>query len=95
MPALKGSAIPASVKRCLAGKTLVTTTCTASHTYRAAGALTSASRSTRAASRSSRSAAAAAPQLVTTDADYRFTWSGKTVWNVARDHTLVCYNRNG
>ena len=35
------------------------------------------------------------PAGVPTDADFRFTWSGKTVWNVARDHTLVCYNRNG
>jgi hypothetical protein len=93
-PALTRSRLPAGVKRCLAGKALLTTTCKASHRYRVAGAVTVDIKRYPGRSRMIKIGRSRCPAITTTDADYRFTWSGKTVWNVARDHTLVCYNHN-
>ena len=93
-PALTRKRLPASVKRCLTGKSLVTTTCTASHQYRVAGAVKIAIKSYPGRKQMVKIGRSRCPAIVTTDADYRFTWSGKTVWNAARDHTLVCYNHH-
>jgi hypothetical protein len=93
-PALKGSRVPSGVARCLAGKRLVTTTCTSSHRYRAAAAVKIDIKRYPGRKQMIRIGRSRCPGLITTDADFRFTWSGKTIWNVARDHTLVCYNRN-
>jgi len=93
-PALRKK-VPNGVKRCLAGKHLLTTTCTSHHQYRAAGAVTIDIKKYPGRTKMVKIGRSRCPAIVTTDADYRFTWSGKTVWNVAGDHTLVCYNRNG
>jgi hypothetical protein len=94
-PALKGTKVPSGVARCLAGKALVSTTCTSSHRYRAGAAVKIKITKYPGRAQMIKIGRSRCPGLITTDADFRFTWSGKTVWNVARDHTLVCYNRNG
>ena len=94
-PALRGKRVPSSVARCLAGKALVTTRCSSPHKYRAAAAVTIAIKKYPSRKQMIKIGRSRCPKLITTDADYRFTWTGKAVWTVARDHTLVCYNRNG
>lgn len=94
-PALTSKKVPKAVARCLAGKALVTTTCSSPHSYRAAAAVKIDIKKYPGRSKMIKIGRSRCPALITTDADFRFTWSGKTVWNVARDHTLVCYNRNG
>lgn len=94
-PALKGTRVPKNVARCLAGKSLVTTTCTSAHSYRAAAAVKIDIKKYPGRKQMIKIGRSRCPGLITTDADFRFTWSGKTIWNVARDHTLVCYNRTG
>jgi len=93
-PALTSTRLRANVKRCLAGKSLVTTTCTSNHRYRAAAAVKIDIKRYPGRKQMIKIGRSRCPGLITTDADFRFTWSGRTVWNVARDHTLVCYNRN-
>jgi hypothetical protein len=93
-PALRHSRLPASVKRCLAGQSLVTTTCKASHRYRVAGAITVDTKRYPGRTAMIKLGRSRCPAITTTDADYRFTWSSKTEWNVVHDRTLVCYNRN-
>jgi len=94
-PALKGTRPPKNVSRCLAGKSLVTTTCTSPHSYRAAAAVKIDIKKYPSRKQMIKIGRSRCPGIITTDADFRFTWSSKTVWTVARDHTLVCYNRNG
>jgi len=94
-PALTHSKVSANVKRCLTGKSLVTTSCTLRHRYRAAGAVKVAIKKYPGRKAMVKIGRSRCPKIVTTDADFRFTWQGKTVWNVAHDHALVCYNRNG
>ncbi len=92
-PALKSKKVPRGVARCLAGKALVTTTCSSPHSYRAAAAVKIPAKKYPGRHAMIKIGRNRCPAIITTDADFRFTWSGKTVWNVARDHTLVCYNR--
>lgn len=94
-PALKSKRVPKGVARCLAGKALVTTTCSSPHVYRAAAAVKIDIKKYPGRSKMIKIGRSRCPAIITTDADFRFTWSGKTVWNVVRDRTLVCYNRNG
>lgn len=93
-PALAKKRLPAKVKRCLAGKALVTTTCSMGHQYRVAGAVKIPIKRYPGRHKMVKIGRSRCPGITTTDADFRFTWPGKTVWNVARDHTLVCYNAN-
>lgn len=93
-PALSGSRPPAGVRRCLAGKALLATICKASHRYRAVGAVKVDIKRYPGRTKMIQIGRKRCPPIVETDADYRFTWSRKTVWNTAHDHTLVCYNRS-
>ncbi len=94
-PALKGTRVPKSVARCLAGKALVTTTCSSKHHYRAGAAVKIAIKKYPGRAKMIKIGRSRCPGLITTDADFRFTWSDPVVWNVAHDRTLVCYNRTG
>jgi len=93
-PALRGTVVPAGVRRCLAGKALRITVCEASHRYRAAGAVKVDLKRYPGRTKLVRIGRQRCPAVVTTDADFRFTWNSKTVWNVAHDRTLICYNRS-
>ena len=93
-PALRGTQVPAGVRRCLAGKALRITVCEASHRYRAAGAVKVDIKRYPGRAKMVHIGRQRCLAVVTTDADFRFTWSSKTVWNVAHDRTLVCYNRS-
>lgn len=95
-PALTRKKVAANVRRCLTGgASPVTTSCTTKHRYRAAGAVKIAIKKYPGRKAMVKIGHNRCPAITTTDADYRFTWSSKTVWNVAEDHTLVCYNRQG
>jgi hypothetical protein len=93
-PALSSKRVPASVRRCLAGKNLLITICAASHRYRAAAAVKVDVKRYPGRAKMLKIGRNRCPAVVTTDADFRFTWSSKTVWNIAHDRTLVCYNRS-
>ena len=93
VPALKGSTIPASAKRCLGGKNHFTTTCTASHTYRTTGSFTVGLKKFPGTKRIIQIGRNRCPALVSTDRNYLFTWKLKATYNVQHDHTVVCFSR--
>ena len=92
VPALKGSTIPASAKRCLAGKNHITTTCTASHSYRTTGSFTVGLTKFPGTKRIIQIGRNRCPALVSTDRNYLFTWKLKQLYNGQHARTVVCYS---
>jgi hypothetical protein len=92
VPALKGSNIPASAKRCLAGKNHVTTTCTASHSFRTTGSFTVGLKKFPGTKRIIQIGRNRCPALVSTDRNYLFTWKLKPIYNGQHDRTVVCFS---
>jgi hypothetical protein len=91
-PALTDATPPRKVARCLAGADLLATACAFAHAYRATGTFLVASTSYPGHAALLRLGRSRCPALVSTDTNFRFTWSRKLVWNVAQDHVVVCYS---
>jgi hypothetical protein len=92
VPALKGSRIPTSEKRCLAGTNHITTTCKAGHSYRATGSFTVDLQKFPGTRRIIQIGRNRCPALVSTDRNFLFTWKVKQVFNGVHDRTVVCYS---
>jgi hypothetical protein len=92
VPALKSSTIPASAKRCLAGTNHVTTTCTATHNYRATGSFTVSLKTFPGTKRITQIGRNRCPALVSTDRNFLFSWKPKQIYNGQHDRTVVCYS---
>jgi hypothetical protein len=90
-PALSDATPSDGVARCLVTSTFLTTTCQARHQYRSTGTFTLTGRfpGRRALLHAGRSRC---PSRVSTDTDFRFTWTPAPVWNLAHDHVVVCYS---
>jgi len=93
-PALNDASPPNKVSRCLrkVKKQYLTTPCTASHSYRAAGSFSVGGKKYPGTTTLLQRARSRCPDIVRTDTDFRFTWSSETVWNRGPDHVIVCYN---
>lgn len=93
VPALNDATPPGKVLRCLklVSGSYLTTPCSASHTYRAAGSFSVGGNYPGQTSLLQKGRSRC-PALVSTDTNFRFTWSNRTVWNRAPDHVVVCYN---
>jgi hypothetical protein len=92
VPALKGSRIPTSEKRCLAGTNHITTTCKAGHSYRATGSFTVDLQKFPGTRRIIQIGRNRCPALVSTDRNFLFTWKLKQVFIGVHDRTVVCYS---
>jgi hypothetical protein len=92
-PALSDATPSDTVARCLhqVKGSFLTTTCQADHQYRATGTFVLRKRfpGRTALLHAGRSQC---PTRVSTDTDFRFTWSPEPVWNLAHDHVVVCYS---
>lgn len=91
-PALTSATPPDKVARCLGGKDVLTTPCTAGHVYRATGTFVVADKSYPGRKALLHAGRSTCPRLVGTDTDFRFTWSPKPVWQLVGDHVVVCYS---
>jgi hypothetical protein len=92
VPALATRRVPAGVARCLAGRAHLVTVCTASHSYRATGSFTVDLKRFPGRARMARIGRNRCPALVSTDADFRFSWLPAFAYNLAHDRTIVCYS---
>ncbi len=92
VPALSTHRVPTKVTRCLTGRDHLVTVCSASHTYRATGSFTVDLKRFPGHARMQRIGRNRCPALVSTDRDFRFTWVPAFAYNLAHDHTVVCYS---
>jgi hypothetical protein len=92
VPALPTARLPAKVTRCLTGRDHLVTVCSASHSYRATGSFTVGLDRFPGRARMARIAQRRCPALVSTDHDFRFTWVPGFAYDLAHDHTVVCYS---
>ena len=92
VPALKGSNVPTSSKRCVTGKQFFTTTCTARHNYRATGAFTVPSKTFPGRHQMIKIGNKRCPALVSTPSFF-FSWKPKGTYNGHHDHTIVCFSK--
>jgi Septum formation len=91
-PALTDATPPDKVARCLGGADLLTTPCAFAHVYRSTGTFVVARQAYPGRAALLRLGRAKCPAVVTTDTNFRFTWSPKLVWNLVHDHVVVCYS---
>jgi hypothetical protein len=91
-PALNGVHPPDSVARCLGGTDLLTTPCAFTHAYRSTGTFVVGQRAYPGRAALLRLGRSKCPAVVSTDTNYRFTWSPKLVWDLVHDHVVVCYS---
>jgi len=91
-PALTDSTIPVAVKRCLAGKNHLVTTCKATHSYRATGSFTVDVKRFPGRKRIVQIGRNRCPALVSTDRDFLFSWMPQPTFDGAHDHALVCFS---
>lgn len=91
-PALPGSTIPTKVKRCLTGTNLLATPCAYAHRYRTTGSFVVSSKRFPGRHQLLHIARARCPAYVSTDRDFRFTFSAKVMWNAGHNHVVVCYS---
>ena len=93
VPALNDSSPAARVARCLrqVNGSLLTTSCSATHSYRATGTF-SVSR-TRYPGKITllQLGRSRCPSMVRSDSNFRWTWNNRTIWNRGHNHTVVCY----
>ena len=90
----RSSTIPANAKRCLAGKSHLVTTCKATHSYRATGSFNVDVKTFPGRKRIIQIGRNRCPALVSTDRDFLFSWKPQVLYNVAHDHTVVCFSRS-
>jgi putative regulator of septum formation len=93
-PALTDSTPPDAVARCLGGADLLTTPCAFAHAYRSTGTFVVAQQTYPGRAALLRLGRSRCPAVVSTDTNFRFTWSPKLVWNLVHDHVVVCYSHN-
>jgi Septum formation len=91
-PALNDVTPPDKVARCLGGAELLTTACAFAHAYRGTGTFVVASKTYPGRAELLRTGRSKCPALVSTDRNFRFTWSPKLVWEHVHDHVVVCYS---
>jgi hypothetical protein len=91
-PAVKGRHIPNSARKCLAGKSRYTTTCSAGHLFRATGAFTVPGKKfpgTKAIEKLANKRCLAH----VSSRDFMFTWKNQPYYTWRNDHTVVCYSK--
>lgn len=91
-PALTDSSPPDQVARCLGGADLLTTPCVFAHSYRSTGTFVVARQTYPGRAALLRLGRSKCPRVVSTDTNFRFTWSPKLVWDLVHDHVVVCYS---
>lgn len=93
VPALRDSTPSNNVLRCLRSVKghYLTTTCSTSHAYRAAGTFAVAKKSYPGETVLLQQGRSRCPQLVATDTNFRWTWNVQPVWNRGHNHIVVCY----
>lgn len=91
VPALGDLPHPDKVAVCLTRRTFVFTNCARSHAYRGTGVFVMTSDTFPGERRIRRAAVRKCPALVSSDR-FRWTFRGKTRWNLG-DHTVTCYSR--
>lgn len=92
-PALTDATPSDNVARCLGGADLLTTPCGFAHAYRATGTFVVARKAYPGRAALLRLGRSKCPAVVSTDTNFRFTWSPKLVWNLVHDHVVVCYSK--
>lgn len=92
-PALPGTTIPRTVRRCLGGKQLLTTACTYPHRYRATGSFVVGSKTFPGRKTMLRISRTRCPAYVRTPHDFWFTYHGAFEWNHLHERAVVCYTR--
>ena len=91
-PALDQPPLSNKVARCLTPRTFYATACSHKHAFRATGAFTMTSSTFPGAKKIAAAAMRKCPSRVSSDS-YRWSYKAKPVWNVGKDHVVVCYSK--
>jgi len=91
-PALDQPPLRTKVARCLTSRTFATTSCARTHAWRATGTFVMTSDTFPGAKAIRAAAVRKCPSRVSTDS-YRWTYKLRLLWNVGKDHVVVCYSK--
>ena len=91
-PALDQPPLSNKAARCLTPRTFYATTCSRKHAFRATGTFTMTANTFPGAKKVNAVAVRKCRSRVST-ASYRWSYKLKPLWNVGKDHVVVCYSK--